>query len=65
MSHIWSVSGTEKIPYIPVKENKSDYSCLPTSFSVDFNLSPSLVIGMQEDYFSIRKMDFVNYKQIM
>lgn len=62
---IWPVNCTEKIPHSPVKKNKSDYDCTLTSFSVDFNLFPPLVIMMQEDFFSIRKMGFVNCTQII
>lgn len=35
--------GTEKVPYSPVKKNKSDYYCILSSFSMDFSVSPPFV----------------------
>lgn len=52
---IQPVNGTEKVAYPPVKRSKSDHYCILISFSMDFNLSPLLVIGRQEDFFQLER----------
>lgn len=50
--------GTEKVPYSPVKKNKSDYYCILSSFSMDFSVSPPLVTGTREDVFQLESWGF-------